>query len=377
VNRKIEVTILFSVFLLFSAGSNQCLGQQDVFEEIDLRDSWRVFNEKTKTFESFSTGERKRSVRWRMQFEEGNYGRLEILAPKESYVLINGKYYNQVNEALTLHVDSLLKEFGSNVFDFTIFRNSGLSATNLRTVYYKRVVNLTEGLPQDRKSQGDFSNFFVLMSFIILAYIGILFRRFPRDTLDYFSFQRSLSFKNREETLVSTRPFNRTNILFITLNSGIIAFLLVALVQLTNGYVYFPFVFTEMNLSQSLLSWLFTTSIVLVSFLLKYLLMSIFISLFRLGDFRYIQHFNSLRFSFGSFLLIFILITITYLAFRTEGLGAYFLFTNILVTLLIMRMVVLFFKLRDYTSYRNFHLFSYLCGTELIPFIIVYKLVLG
>jgi len=377
VNRKIEVAVLFCVFLLFAAGGNKCFGQQNVFEEIDLRDSWRVFNEKTRTFESFGSGQRKRSVRWRMQFEEGDYGRLEIRAPKESFILVNGKYYSEINEVLTLHTDSLLKEFGTYVYDFTIFRNSGLSATNLRTVYYKQIVGLAEGMPQDRRSRGDFSNFFVLVSFLILAFVGILFRRFPRDTLDYFSFQRSLSFKNREETLVSTRPFNRTNILFIILNSGIIAFLLVALVRLTNGYVYFPFVNTEMNLSQSLLSWLFTTAIVFVSFLLKYLLMSIFIGLFRMGDFRYIQHFNSLRYSLGSFLFIFILMTITYLAFRTEGLEAYFIYTRIIVILLVMRIIVLFFKLRDYTSYRNFHLFSYLCGTELIPFIIVYKLVLG
>lgn len=376
-NRKIEVTIKLSVFLIFVTSMHLCFGQQDAFEEIDLRDSWRVFNEKSRTFEAFGTSERKKSVRWHMQFEEEDEGRLEIKAPKESFVLINGKYYCRIDELLIIYTDSLLNEFGTNAFDFTIFRNSGLSVSNLSTVFYKRLDNLVEGTPQDRRSQGDFLNFFVIVSFLILAFIGILFRRFPRDTLDYFSFQRSLSFKNREETLVSTRPFNRTNILFIILDSGIIAFLLVAFVRLTNGYVYFPFVSAGMNLSQSLLIWIFTTSIVFTSFLLKYLLLSVFIGLFRLGDFRYIQHFNSLRYSLGSFLLIFILLIITYLSFRTEGLGAYFIFTRILVILLIMRIIVIYFKLRDYTSYRNFHLFSYLCGTELIPFILVYKLVLG
>jgi hypothetical protein len=141
--------------------------------------------------------------------------------------------------------------------------------------------------------------------------------------------------------------------------------------------VYFPFVNADMDLTRSLISWPLTTSVVFISFLIKYLLLSVFSGLFRLGDFRYIQHFNSLRFSLGAFLLVFLLTVITYLTFRIEGLEAYLMFTKALVVLLLIRILILFFKLRDYTSYRNFHLFSYLCGTELVPFIIVYKMVLG
>jgi len=375
--KQTHVSLFFLILLIyFLAGVNKTLAQDYSIKSHDLCSTWKVFNKKTRTFHDFRPVGRAKSVKFKLSLKENIDGWLEITSPTGSSVLINGYYFGCVENKLSINLDSLLQANHRNVFEFTVYRESGLTHTNLSTIFYERIP--TNGFALIRNGENeDFMNFYVLGGMLILLFIGFLSRKFPRDTQEYFSFLRSISFKNREETLVSSRPFNRTNVLFMMLDSFLIGFLIVSLVHLASGHVYFPFINGQMSFSDLLIGWLGCSVTVFFSIALKYLLIIIFNNLFRLGDFRYIQHFNSLRYSIGTFLLIFLLTTFTYLTFRIAGLEAYFIFTRILVFLLLLRIVVLFFKLRDFTSFRNFHLFSYLCGTEIIPFIILYKLVLG
>ena len=368
--------IFFTLLIHFITGFNETLAQDYSIRSYDLCNSWKVFNKKTKTYQEFRPIGRFKYVKFNLGLKENTNGWLEIAAPTGSSVLINGDYFGIVQKNLSINLDSLLGASHRNVFEFTVYRESGLTHTNLSTIVYERVPN--DGAALVRKvNNEDFMNYYVLGGMLILLFIGFLYRKFPRDTKDYFSFLRSISFKNREETLISSRPFNRTNILFMILDSFLIGFLIVSMVHLASGHVYFPFIKGHMSFSDLLIGWLGCSVTVFFSMVLKYLLIIIFNNLFRLGDFRYVQHFNSLRYSIGAFLFIFLLTTFTFLTIRIEGLEVYFIFTRILVFLLLVRILVLFFKLRDFTSFRNFHLFSYLCGTEIIPFIILYKLVLG
>jgi Domain of unknown function (DUF4271) len=366
--------ILFSLAMYLSPG-NLCIAQNTTINEKDLSSTWKVFNSNTRTFHEFGKARRSRSVRFSLVLHDDFDGWLEIDAPKETSVIINGNYFGSLETKLAIDLDSLMEVSQLNVFDFNIYRLAGLNHINLSTILFERVP--TQTISAKRSTKEDFMDYYVIASLILLLFMGFLSRKFPRDTLDYFSFQRSISLKNREETLISSRPFNRTNILFIILDSFLIGFLITALVHLAEGHVYFPLINRHMDFSALILGWIFCSVLVFFSIVIKYIGIAVFVNLFRLNEFRYIQHFNSLRFSIGAFLLIYLLTTITFLTFRMEGMEAYFVFTRILAILLFMRIIIMFFKLRDFASFRNFHLFSYLCGTEIIPFIILYKLVLG
>lgn len=376
VNRKILLALSIVYYCLLNLGCNKCYSQEAVVNEHNLRNSWEVFNLRTKSYDRLRRGEVVTSIRWRINLQKELDGWIEIKAPPESMLLINNKYYAEINKSLTIELDSLRSDFYENVFDFVVYRNVGLSSSNLSTILYERTTPEMAGLPSNRSHREDFNNFFILSILLILMYMGLLFRKFHRDVYEYFSFQRSLAFKNREEALITTRPFTRANILFILLDALIIAFTIVTLITLTEGYVHFPFVSRNASLPELLLVWIITALIIFMSLVLKYIWIHIFNGLFSLGDFKYIQHFNALRFSLGSFLLTFILLVVIYLATQTAGLNIYYMLVRFLAILLTLRILVLFFKLRDYSSYKNFHLFSYLCGTEIIPFIILYKLVL-
>ena len=366
---------LFFTFLILLIPSD-LLAQEAVIVEKDLRSLWKIFDEENKIFVEPATNKKVKSILWQLNLDEEIGGWMEVSAPANSYLLLNRRYLGLIDGTMALDIDSISQVLNRSSLEFTVYRKEGISPSQLQTHLYIRETT-SKGRVFTREPNRDFLDFFVTASFLVLLFLGILSRRFPRDTSDYFSFLRSLSFRNREETLISTRPFNRTNVLFIIFNSALIGFLIVAMVQLTGGKVYFLLAERNSHFWQLIISWLFASGIVFAYVLIKYLLINIFSGLFRLGDFRYIQHFNSVRYTLGSFLLLFLVAGITFLASRTEGMDIYLIYIRVLVILLAVRILVLFFKLRDHSLYKNFHLFSYLCGTEIIPFVILYKLVLG
>ena len=126
-----------------------------------------------------------------------------------------------------------------------------------------------------------------------------------------------------------------------------------------------------------LLNWLVSSIIIFLLIILKYFLVGTFSTLFVLGEYRNIQFFNSLRFGLAVSMLGFIVLVFSYLTFKSEDLAVYTFVLNAMVILLVLRVLILFLKLSNYSKYKIFHLIFYLCATEIIPFLLVYKIVLG
>jgi hypothetical protein len=74
--------------------------------------------------------------------------------------------------------------------------------------------------------------------------------------------------------------------------------------------------------------------------------------------------------------IFFPLIMIVYLAFNTIVPQLVLLISNIAIsTILIVTVLRIFYTLNKKFSLRNLHLFSYICATEIIPLIILLKLI--
>ena len=74
--------------------------------------------------------------------------------------------------------------------------------------------------------------------------------------------------------------------------------------------------------------------------------------------------------------IFFPLIMILYLAFNTVVPQLVLLISNIAVsTILIVTVLRIFYTLNKKFALRNLHLFSYICATEIIPLIILLKLI--
>ena len=197
---KLNVLVAIAILSVFqlSAGLQISCAQDIIIEKSDLCDTWQVFNQEKKTYQKLGFVGRSKSIRFTLVLEENANGWLEIIAPRGTAMLINGQYVGRIDNKSVIELDSLLNTYNRNVFDFTLFRNVYLNHSNLTTMLYQRVTPQESDPSVTRSSQDDFMNFYVLISLLILGYAGFLAKKFPRDILDYFSFQRSLSFKNRK-----------------------------------------------------------------------------------------------------------------------------------------------------------------------------------
>lgn len=373
--KKVLPSLILYLSICLVLGMQSSTAQDLVETEEDISESWQVYEPDKNIFTDFNSIKRVRSVKWHLTNSETATS-LIINGPTRSVLFINHKYSGLIKNRKIIELDSLELKLNTNSFEFVVYSKEFLNHANLTTILTRsEPISNAMGVVERNNIQG-FINYFVTITFIILFFTGFLFRKFPRDTVDYFAFFRSLTLKNRE-TQISTRPFNRINILYIILASMLIGFVTVSLAVITKGFVHLPFIDPGLNFNMLILSWLLFSLLVFVALTIKFLVINAFSSMFQMGEFKYIQFFNSLRFSMGIFLLVFIMLVVTFLSNRIFELGAYILFIKFLYIMLMLRMLVLFFKLKDFSSYRIFHLFSYLCATEVIPFTIVYKLLLG
>ena len=122
----------------------------------------------------------------------------------------------------------------------------------------------------------------------------------------------------------------------------------------------------------SILIWILWSAAILTAFFLKQLIIYLFAYLFGIGEFALTHYFNLIR------LLSWVLgISVagisTYLIVHGQAVGVFENLYNLLGWALGFWVVLIFFKLSRRVGFSMFHLFSYLCATEIIPLIITIK----
>ena len=121
------------------------------------------------------------------------------------------------------------------------------------------------------------------------------------------------------------------------------------------------------------LQWIFGGLICLVFLAFKLSLSSIFSRLFSWKDVSGFQFFNFVR-ALVVLVILLGVIAILFTSFNFEV--NYNLLMKIFFGLLMIEPVLMFFKLMTRESARPFHLFSYLCATEIFPLISLIKVFL-
>jgi len=320
--------------------------------------------------------EKRKSIFFSILKSEATGSNLLLHSIGRNTLFMNRKPIVEFHDDLFLDLDSLTESLQLNKFTFTIYNHAGLVKNRLKAAidHYQPGSFSTQTTITER-GKNVFTDFFVLAGFFVLAFISVLLNRFPKDSADFSAIVNSLSFKNREETLITTRPLSRNNLLFVALNSLIISFVLISFQILTPAN--FQLTFSNGSSAMIYWDWFKISLIVFALIILKYVLISAFNRLYGLGEFRYIQFYNSLRFSLAVSLLAFTSLAVVFLSIRLPNLVIYNIMINMIVIMLLIRLGIMFFKLMNYSNHRIFHLFSYLCATELIPFLVLYKMVLG
>ena len=362
---------LFPIFL--TCISLASYGETDtIYSATSIAGRWNYFDNKTKKERKVLPNEKVKSLKMTLFHKEFAQGKLLIVIADEPMLIINNKVAGFIKDSVWLDMDSLFRVYFSDRLDIALYKEGGIQTHFVESYLYK------DGPPPEistiqSRIFNPFTNNFLVVVLLITAFMAFTITKFPKDSADYSSVVRSLVGINREEPLISSRPLSRSNMVFSGLNALLLGFLFVSLNFLAPEAFNFPVFITY----PFILRWLIVSFIIYGSIILKYAMISTFSSLFTLGDFRYIQFFNSIRYSIGVSAISFIILSVTYLTSQLNNLTIYPLIIYGFVFLIIVRTIILFFKLLNYSSYKIFHLFIYLCATELIPFIILFKIVLG
>ncbi|QDH81467.1 DUF4271 domain-containing protein [Echinicola soli] len=131
------------------------------------------------------------------------------------------------------------------------------------------------------------------------------------------------------------------------------------------------------GLNSLLLIWLSGSVIFMVMSFLKYLWIKIFAVVYHLDKIDFSQFFYMVK----SLMLVLLILYVVVMGFYLQGYTAMDEMMNYAVWLFLVVYLVgifrLFYLMLKKVPFKSYHLFSYLCSSELVPFLVIVKLIVG
>lgn len=213
---------------------------------------------------------------------------------------------------------------------------------------------------------------------LFLLLIGIMYGSLRTNyTADFHSVFRLDTFMRRsalEEGFLAKPIRSWSSILFVVVFSLSFALVIVAIHTNVQDNVIFNrlFLVSEADITTKII---FYTFLVFAFILLKYVFIRIMSYIFGLRQLVFTQYREFLR-TILFMGLFFPVIMLLYLVLNTEDPETVLLVSNVAVaSILIFTVLKVFYTLNKKVSLLNLHLFSYICATEVIPLIILIKLI--
>jgi hypothetical protein len=338
----------------------------------DLKSQWMTYDEgdyrplRDASFTGLST------VYFRLDAANflGNSLRLE--SDKPYFLFVNGKVCGEFRGERVLDIDSLLRQQSGSSCLIGIHQ-SRINERDLET----EVIAL-QGQAENPEARtvarpySHFRDFVVIAGLVLILSFVVAMRLNPKLASDYFSVQKLFSSRESDESQASARLTSGSNVQFSVLCSLLIGlYLLIVLYNLPPQYAL-PIRFRSAGFWTAWLQWIKLSAVIYLVFLLKISIIYSLTRLFGLRGMARFHFFNWIRlllvvFGAGTVVLF------IYFISRGDDPEFYVTFLSFVVVALIGWVVLAFFKLGTRSGHSMFHLFSYLCATEIIPLLITVK----
>ena len=277
---------------------------------------------------------------------------LRIQSSGDVFLFINNALFKKGKE-LQIHEKDLNS---GNSFLLTIYsfdKNNDLKIGIGETVFF----DPSEGQLKDKRVGYGYNNFINIVFVIFLIVFSVVKVSLGRDIVDFFKLGFMFSSRNRDENIFRNRLMSPPTLAFIIIYSLIISFLI--LVVQEEKYI-------SESLGYLIGNWLLWTLALIVLLFLKSGLIRLFLYIFNISKVFPFHFYNYLRIS-----VVLLMVTALF-ALLLSWTIPFYNSKNFIVYALIfgafLRTLFVFLKLNSEVGYKNFHLFSYLCATELLPF---------
>lgn len=349
-----------------------CIGHSTLAQSssgiVDLRTQWLVTN--GAGFELFDD-QNTASVYFWISANTHKGGRLTIAGRHLFSVWINSKLVWSGTGTAHFSVDSLARMHSAKLF-VGIHSRAGFS--NISTVIEQRA-NIDDQSAMAPRPGNYFLDFALIASLLLLVSFTLFWRTNPVLTRDYFNLAKLITSLDRTESGFGLRIASSVNILYYVFGSCFLALILLVAFHLMGPVTLLSKMFQVQSTAQGFLQWFFLSLGVASLLFVKLLWIVIFASLFRFKDTVRFQFFNFVRVIFIS-VAILVIIGFVFVLFNVRSDLFYYYQLYLLVALFVVGAIVVYIKLMARLPYHFFHLFSYLCASEIIPLLILTKLML-
>ena len=373
-SKKVNRIVLI-VLILFSYTTHAFAQNKEVE---DLRSEWLVMAESEESFLPYVEGlVRPKTIHFFLDLNRYRDYSLSLTMPTGASLLFENKitFVSTQQCTISYNIDSLIglypkdkilvSVYGEDIA-FNQIETSIIDATS--TASWR---NEKRGYDVNLREKTSNKDFYIISILIVLVIVLFVRRALKNVFFEYFSFQKSFAIKPRSEGLFSIGIFSTTNLLVLLLYGVASGFSIVTMtLVLSDGF----FRQYEIESTSDLILLGAGLSVFLIFLMLfKYFLVRVVSEIYRLKKFHMIQYYDYFRITLFLTVIFFVL-SIVNLSIGGGYLEEYRkLFLTVFILMLLLRPVLILFKLNKLTGYKNMHLFSYICGTEIIPLIIVLK----
>ena len=335
----------------------------------DLKPEWLVYKDNAY---SLRGEEASRTIYFNLSANAFKGDWISIHSVHPMNVFINGQLVARKQDGtILMGIDSLAKIY-SPTLTVAVFQKEGNQLLRTEILSRRTAVPETENSPHTTNA---FLNFAILAVLMLSGFFVFLFQSNPKLTLDYFNVTKLVSIQEREDNLMATRITSSVNLLFYLYVSGSCSLALLTLFHFGAETIAVAHGFQIHTTAEGFYQWIRLIVIVSTFLGLKLLVIYGFSVLFNLRDTTALQFFNFIRMLF---FIVTIIVVVVVGSFMYNGYptGPHVGLLKMSLVLISFSVVMIFLKLSSFTSFSFFHLFSYLCASEIIPLVILLRVLL-
>lgn len=300
--------------------------------------------------------------------------KLLICAPANSAVLIEKKIssYRADEGCLLLDIDSLRATHDKEKLLVSVFQSQkNFEDIGIWVVQAKSAMAQQNANSSYQRSMSLLQDFFTAGIIILLIFYAILINQYPRIYKNLYSLSRVFTFRAREDNS-RIRLINEAHIMFLIQHCLLLAFLFIILLSTTDMIqLEVPYLdFQPASFSGYLLLWGQVALLVFAAIWLKYIIVMLFGTLFKLRQLRFLYMLDFMRMSLIYSAFLFALMVIIFAGIGYYNDSYFNLIVYLFIVLASVRVIVLYLRLFRSASFRNIYLFSYICVAEVIPLLV-------
>lgn len=357
-----RIVLLFA-FLIFSGS----LSAQQWIVKKDLVNDWLISD--SSTYAKFTEESSVTTIYISVPVQHFRTDYLYFKSSNPVSVLLNNVLIADHVKVDTLSIDSLAKKYEATTLFLAIHSEHALTRSNLSTQVMSGVLYKTgSGEEVYIKTSTTFRDFAITAVLALIIFLVGIIRLNPGLSADYFSIRKIFSRRESEDDHYYYRVTSGT-ILFYVFTSLLLALYLMIVSRFANATLgieglqeasYGLLIFTWLKISVYVLFFLFAKITIIY-------LISLLFGIREIAGYHFFNFVRILLVTIGLFSIVLLI----YFILHGHRLGFYEFLYAAIPWVLGGWILLGFLKLASRVQHSAFHLFSYICATELIPFFII------